>query len=775
MSLVPYSEKPTTGLKFPRMIKTPSNSSFEKRRRSMIELLQDLYDPMKFDADAKKRLYGLRSMSVDTDSTLNDDQSSLFSDSSERKAGGVKICDLQRLSVKELRKVNARLKYNIAKQSQLLVCYLKRRDHQYSRLQAKCDLITAILQALSPKRSVDAKLQFTPEPTLTETGYEQWLNGMKAVARLPDGIPDHFRQKLWLTLADHYVREQNLDWINVLKWTFNDHMNPDDDELSLQIVKDLHRTGWSGLEGDKERILLRRVLLAYARYNKNIGYCQGFNVIAALILEITEYNEENSLKVIMMLLEHVLPTSYFDQTLRALTVDMAVLREMMTHRLPRLSAHLDELQKNSESEFEPPLVNVFSMQWLLTLYATCLPKRAVHRIWDSLMLEGSEILLRTALALWAKTGKRLMRAKTADQFYTQMGMICQELAEMSDDQCNNLVYTVYSMAPFPYPGLEEMRNRHMFNIQPFSSAFKLIKHQAHNILKSSENGDENPAPDTPRRTSEQEKSAKQSRKPSTDLSALEKQYRLLRQRQKQAAIIVQNVLNKSRQYPSSTSHTSSSNSTNASINNGYTNQSIDNNMFNHLYLKKSCNFPTMTLNGTLPLSSKAVQPSGKVKKSSINSSTTISSSVKTSRSSSITTVNMSRQSSYGDSTVTGYSKPSMKPSQSVKPIMNKKSSPRFFEKVRCHFRRRSLDDLDLIKKFHYHDFESIRQKLSHIRRSNSCFSFSEEKTVKKYIANGQNENVDFLAPKKQVYNPFPVKRQTHLIERGKKIGLYANR
>lgn len=46
-----------------------------------------------------------------------------------------------------------------------------------------------------------------------------------------------------------------------------------------------------------ERVLLKRVLLAYARYNKTIGYCQGFNVIAALILEVMEYNEETALKV----------------------------------------------------------------------------------------------------------------------------------------------------------------------------------------------------------------------------------------------------------------------------------------------------------------------------------------------------------------------------------------------------------------------------------------------------------------------------------------------
>ena len=44
-------------------------------------------------------------------------------------------------------------------------------------------------------------------------------------------------------------------------------------------------------------MVLKRVLLAYARWNKAVGYCQGFNVLAALILEVTEGNESHALKV----------------------------------------------------------------------------------------------------------------------------------------------------------------------------------------------------------------------------------------------------------------------------------------------------------------------------------------------------------------------------------------------------------------------------------------------------------------------------------------------
>ena len=55
--------------------------------------------------------------------------------------------------------------------------------------------------------------------------------------------------------------------------------------------------------------------------------------------------------------------------------------------------------------YEPPLTNVFTMQWFLTMFATCLPKSTVLRVWDSILLDGSEILLRTALVIWGKLSR----------------------------------------------------------------------------------------------------------------------------------------------------------------------------------------------------------------------------------------------------------------------------------------------------------------------------------------------------------------------------------
>ena len=48
-------------------------------------------------------------------------------------------------------------------------------------------------------------------------------------------------------------------------------------------LKDLHRTGCSlfcGIDAEANQLMLKRVLLGYARWNKTIGYCQGFNMLA---------------------------------------------------------------------------------------------------------------------------------------------------------------------------------------------------------------------------------------------------------------------------------------------------------------------------------------------------------------------------------------------------------------------------------------------------------------------------------------------------------------
>lgn len=86
-------------------------------------------------------------------------------------------------------------------------------------------------------------------------------------------MPTEFRKKLWIALAERYmhIKRINLDMRAVLsdKWTSDDEL-----ELADQIVKDLHRTGSSFCSGTINQAKLKRVLVGYARWNKEVGYCQ---------------------------------------------------------------------------------------------------------------------------------------------------------------------------------------------------------------------------------------------------------------------------------------------------------------------------------------------------------------------------------------------------------------------------------------------------------------------------------------------------------------------
>jgi hypothetical protein len=348
-------------------------------------------------------------------------------------------------------------------------------------------------------------MKFTFNPMPGEAGFIQWKTAMKALTRLPGGVPKEFRKsvinyyflniyclnnelglfefclKIWLNLSKNYIKELNLDWNKVRRVVFNERSNPDDDELGIQIVKDLHRTGcsaFSGHENEQDRALLKRVLLAYARYNKSVGYCQGFNIIAALILEIVDKKEDDALICMIFLIDHILPEGYFTNSMHTLAIDMAVFRELLKAKLPKLWAHLNELQyggnfttknqtKQMPSTYEPPLTNVFTMQWFLTLFATCLPKNVLLRVWDCLFLEGAEILFRTSISIWDKLSISIMKANSADAFYSMMSVLSIKLFDPNVINENDLINKIYSYGEFPLEGLQELREKFTFNITPF--------------------------------------------------------------------------------------------------------------------------------------------------------------------------------------------------------------------------------------------------------------------------------------------------------------------
>ncbi|KAL2514415.1 Ypt/Rab-GAP domain of gyp1p superfamily protein [Forsythia ovata] len=108
-----------------------------------------------------------------------------------------------------------------------------------------------------------------------------------------------------------------------------------------QIEKDLHRTfpGHPALS-EYGRNSLRRVLLAYARHNPSVGYCQGMNFFAGLLLLMMP--EENAFWTLVGIIDDYFD-GYFSLEMIESQVDQLVFEELMHERFPKLVNHLDYL------------------------------------------------------------------------------------------------------------------------------------------------------------------------------------------------------------------------------------------------------------------------------------------------------------------------------------------------------------------------------------------------------------------------------------------------
>uniref|UniRef100_H2ZAZ7 Rab-GAP TBC domain-containing protein n=1 Tax=Ciona savignyi TaxID=51511 RepID=H2ZAZ7_CIOSA len=216
------------------------------------------------------------------------------------------------------------------------------------------------------------------------------------------GIPDCYRAKTWMNLSGATKRMENsLDVYEKLLETGCSN----DVELIEAIKTDLNRTFpeniyFNGKMTDDKRQSLYNILLAYGRRSPAIGYCQGINFVAALILLVVK-DEEKSFWLLSTLLDHILP-QYYTKSMLSLRVEMEVLKELVSSKYPLCQEVMERAQA--------PWMIVAS-KWIICLFIDVFPIETVLRIWDCMFVEGSKILLRATLCVIKQNETKLLLCK----------------------------------------------------------------------------------------------------------------------------------------------------------------------------------------------------------------------------------------------------------------------------------------------------------------------------------------------------------------------------
>ncbi|XP_069779336.1 TBC1 domain family member 10A [Narcine bancroftii] len=151
-------------------------------------------------------------------------------------------------------------------------------------------------------------------------------------------------------------------------------------------------------EAKEGQAKLFRILSAYARYNPQIGYCQGMSYIAAMLL--MNMQEEDAFWALVVLLgQNKYLAGFYEHSLDTIQRHAKIFQQLLKHRMPRLWQHMENLKV-------APLL--FITTWFLTLFTSLPCWDTVLAIWDLIILDGINIIFSTGLCILQLLEPRLL-------------------------------------------------------------------------------------------------------------------------------------------------------------------------------------------------------------------------------------------------------------------------------------------------------------------------------------------------------------------------------
>jgi len=241
---------------------------------------------------------------------------------------------------------------------------------QYYALKQIQDIITnRDLQWISYLKSIGGPDNIKP------AGIFKSSEPLKSLVRR--GIPVAFRAIIWqkISLSSIHRSQYPSDYYKTLVKNIS-QLN---EKVNISIEKDLSRTfpEHDFFDTDEGLSSLRMVLQCYAMHNPNVGYCQSLNFLVGMM--ILFMNEEDAFWLLATVIEKLLPSDYYTNSMIGIYVDQYVLGQMVKIYLPQVH------QKLEDNQLQLPII---TLQWFLCIFVNTLRTEVGLRVWDMFLNEG---------------------------------------------------------------------------------------------------------------------------------------------------------------------------------------------------------------------------------------------------------------------------------------------------------------------------------------------------------------------------------------------------
>lgn len=248
------------------------------------------------------------------------------------------------------------------------------------------------------------------------------------------GVPKAHRGDIWWLLTEQH----KLQYPGVENQTptkpYNELLK-DLTEYQHNILIDLGRTfpghPYFSTQLGPGQLALYNLLKAYSLLDKDVGYCQGLSFIAGILLMHME--EELAFETLRHMMFNLGLRKQFQPNMMPLQVQLYQLTRLIHDNYKDLHDHFEE------HEIAP---NLYAAPWFLTVFASQFPLGFVARVFDLLLIQGVEILLKVALVLLGNHKELILQC---DSFETIVEFIKTTLPEMGVIQMERVINQVFEL------------------------------------------------------------------------------------------------------------------------------------------------------------------------------------------------------------------------------------------------------------------------------------------------------------------------------------------
>lgn len=160
---------------------------------------------------------------------------------------------------------------------------------------------------------------------------------------------------------------------------------------------------------------LKRLLGAYTVHRPSVGYCQGMNYVAGLLLIMSSQCEEEAFGVFVCLMDNFGLAGFYHRSFDLLIPCVRACECLLERQCPGLKKHL---------ESQDVISSMYIHEWFLTLFLNSGPLLHVLEIWDAIIHQGLPCIAGIAVAILKASEESLLKADF-DELVIQLKRCCQ--------------------------------------------------------------------------------------------------------------------------------------------------------------------------------------------------------------------------------------------------------------------------------------------------------------------------------------------------------------